>query len=404
MQNFVAQQMRRFGLAPKNKEKVRTQTPSRPDLGGNAPLSHMEIDGRWSYSTLQYPLDIQSRSDLGHYMMFYINVPNHNDSKFGNQASDSNVYGVGTANIGGESYMRDGETVTTARDPLQLALSNGTSESTNSGTSGYNKQGRSWKAGETNKVIARQTHQGTASKAMGQKARLKRTNDAIVLYMPPQIVMNTMATYKESELGTSFGMGLDAVEGNRAAQLQGGSTAAGIQGFKDVMKIGAEQAKKLAKDAFAQSGNDVIGGMQKMDNLATNNFMEVMFGGVGFRKFSYTWKFSPKTPQESAEIDKIIRTFRFHMLPEKKGESLGRYYILPSEFDIFYMFRGEENTWFNKISTCVLVNADVNYAPNGYQTFRPHEGRNGAPPTEIDFKLDFMETRLITKEDVLDGY
>ena len=179
MQNFVAQQMRRFGLAPKNKEKVRTQTPSRPDLGGNAPLAHMEIDGRWSYSTLQYPLDIQSRSDLGHYMMFYINVPNHNDSKFGNQASDSNVYGVGTANIGGESYYRDGEKVTTARDPLQLALSNGTSESTNSGTSGYNKQGRSWKAGETNKVIARQTHQGTASKAMGQKARLKRTNDAI---------------------------------------------------------------------------------------------------------------------------------------------------------------------------------------------------------------------------------
>ena len=109
--------------------------------------------------------------------------------------------------------------------------------------------------------------------------------------MPPQIGVAYAAGYKESELGTSFGMGLDAIEGNRAAQLQGGSTAAGIQGFKDIMKIGAEQAKKLAKDAFAQSGNDVIGGMQKMDNLATNNFMEVMFGGVGFRKFSYTLKF-----------------------------------------------------------------------------------------------------------------
>ena len=48
MQNFVAQQMRRFGLAPKNKEAVRTQTPSRPGLVGNAPLAHMEIDGRWS--------------------------------------------------------------------------------------------------------------------------------------------------------------------------------------------------------------------------------------------------------------------------------------------------------------------------------------------------------------------
>ena len=92
------------------------------------------------------------------------------------------------------------------------------------------------------------------------------------------------------------------------------------------------------------------------------------------------------------------------MLPEKKAQSLGRYYILPAEFDIFYMFRGEENTWFNKISSCVLINADVNYAPNGYQTFRPHEGRNGAPPTEIDLKLDFMETKVITKEDVLEGF
>ena len=398
MQNFVAQQMRRFGLAPKNKEAVRTQTPSRDSKVGNAPLAHMEIDGRWSYSTLQYPLDIQARSDLGHYMMFYINVPNETEYK--NQASSSKTYGVGTADIGG----REGAMFSSRRDPLQDALRKRTSASKDNGDDGYDEQGRSWKPGKTDKVIARPTHQGTASKLFGQTNRLRRTNDAIVLYMPPQIVMNTMATYKESELGTSLGMGLEAVETNRSAQLQGGASAAGIQGFKDVMKIGAEQAKKLAKDAFAQSGNDVIGAQQKMQNLASNNFMEVMFGGVGFRKFSYTWKFSPKTPQESEEVDKIIRTFRFHMLPEKKKGTLGRYYILPSEFDIFYMFRGEENTWFNKISTCVLINADVNYSPNGYQTFRPHENRNGAPPTEIDFKLDFMETKLITKEDVLDGF
>ena len=100
MQNFVAQQMRRFGLAPKNKEAVRTQSPARESKVGNAPLAHMEIDGRWSYSTLQYPLDIQSRSDLGHYMMFYINVPN--ETKYENQASGSKTYGVGTRNIGGQ--------------------------------------------------------------------------------------------------------------------------------------------------------------------------------------------------------------------------------------------------------------------------------------------------------------
>ena len=82
----------------------------------------------------------------------------------------------------------------------------------------------------------------------------------------------------------------------------------------------------------------------------------------------------------------------------------GRYYTTPAEFDLFYMFRGDENSWINKIHTCILLNMEVNYAPNGYQTFRPIQGRNGAPPSEIDMKLDFQETKLITKEDVELGF
>ena len=396
MQNFIAQTMRRTGLAPKNKEAARTQTPSRPNLVGNAPLAHMEIDGRWSYSTLQYPLDIQSRSDLGHYMMFYINVPL--ESRYKEAVTDKGIYNVGAINEG-ETSMMSGKKL---RSPAQRQLSSGVFESEKSGPGGVSKDGKSWKPGQSDKVISRKTSQGTANDLFREK-RLTRTNDAIVLYMPPQIVAQTMSSYKESEIGSMLGMGLKAFEESRSAQLQGGVEAGGITAFQNTMKIGAEKARQLAKTAFAQSGNDVIGAKQKMNNLATNNFMEVMFSGLGFRKFSYTWKLSPKTPEESDEIDKIIRTFRFHMLPEKKG-NLGRFYTLPAEFDIFYMFRGEENTWFNKISTCVLTNADVNFTPNGYQTFRPHEGRNGAPPTEIDLKLDFMETKLITKEDVLEGY
>ena len=92
------------------------------------------------------------------------------------------------------------------------------------------------------------------------------------------------------------------------------------------------------------------------------------------------------------------------MSPEHKGGNYGRYYTVPSEFDIFYMFRGEENQWLHKISSCVLMNMDVNYTPQQYQTFRPHKNRKGAPPTEMDLKLDFMETALITKEYVDRGF
>ena len=75
MKNFIAQSMRRMGLGPKNKV-----TPSTPNgvssVSGTAPLAHMTVGSKWSYSTLQYPEDIQGRSDMGHYMMFYVNVPN----------------------------------------------------------------------------------------------------------------------------------------------------------------------------------------------------------------------------------------------------------------------------------------------------------------------------------------
>ena len=69
MQNFIAQSMRRFGLAPKNKSEASSITPSKAASGTvpNAPMAHMEVGSKWSYSTLEYPEDIQSRTDLGHY-------------------------------------------------------------------------------------------------------------------------------------------------------------------------------------------------------------------------------------------------------------------------------------------------------------------------------------------------
>ena len=73
---------------------------------------------------------------------------------------------------------------------------------------------------------------------------------------------------------------------------------------------------------------------------------------------------------------------------------------------MFYMYRDAENDFLNKITSCVLTNMDVNYANGRFQTFRAinHEGVKGAPPTEIEMKLDFMETAIITKKEVVAGY
>ena len=394
MQNFIAQSMRRFGLAPKNKSAPSSSTPSR---GGqsNAPLAHMEVGSKWSYATLQYPLDIQSRTDLGHYMMFYINVPNNTE------------YGRGGGAGAKKKYVLDdsGDEDLGTRDLQQQQIMGDAKISKESKDGHYDVNGQSWKPGTPNKVIDRPAHQGTAASAMGRN-RTKRTTDSIVLYMPPQLTSNYASGYKENELGGGVMEGAQRIN-----SLIDRSEAVGFeQAVKEAVPGAAGQAARLVEKALAKTlsgivGGDAMGAYDKLSNRAMNNFLETTFTGVGFRKFSYSWKFAPKSVKEVEEVEKIIRLFKFHMLPELPEDTVfGRYYVVPSEFDLFYMFRGDENSWMNKIQTSVLVNMEINYTPNQYSTFRPIQGRNGAPPTEIDMKLDFQETKIITKREVMEGF
>ena len=390
MQNFIAQSMRRMGLGPKVKG-ADTTPPSRISHG-SAPLAHMEVTDKWSYATMQYPIDIQSRTDLGHYMMFYINVPNTTRSKFG-RAGASNDFGK----IGRGSKLDN--------EQMQIMGMRDVSKATGE-VGKYDTKGNTWSPGQSNKVIDRKAHQGTAADAMKQSERTHRTSDSIVLYMPPAIMQQTAALWKDTELGGELGEGAQRVKNTLDRISQIGTGGAVLEALPGVLgQLGNAMGRASAAAFSTALGGDAMGAYNKLNNRAMNQFLEATFTGVAFRQFSYTFKFSPKSIKELEEVHKIIKTFRFHMLPElPKDGDYGRYYIVPAEFDLFYMFRGDENTWLNKISTCVLKNLDLNYTPNGYQTFRPIEGRNGAPPTEIDMKLDFQETKILTKEDVAAGF
>jgi len=388
MQNFIAQSMRRMGLAPSNKV-----TPTSPNTGnsggGQKPLAHMEVGSKWSYSSLEYPMDIQSKTDMGHYMMFYVNIAN--DSSY------SRTNSMGKDETGGPAGKYGPPTQTTA----QTRILNGQGFSEKQQGSAPDSTGNSWKPGSQPKVIERKAHQGTASDATGIK-RTMRTNDAVILYMPPSILANYAAQYKNTELGADIGQIAGMVS---KADL---STVGGIASvIKGAGGLGAHKIERAALGTIsAATGGDLNAARDKLSNRAQNNFLEATFTGLDFRKFSFSWKFTPKSPEEAKQVQKIIKTFKFHMLPEIKGGDHGRWFTTPAEFDLFYMFRGDENTWINKIHTCVLANMEVNYAPNGYQTFRPIEDptNTGAPPTEIDMKLDFQETKLVTKEDVELGF
>ena len=410
MKNFIAQSMKRFGL-----NKPVPQSPNQDDKGANHtdPLAHLKIGTKWSYSTLEYPQDIQSRSDLGHYMMFYINIANSSRSKYSRTGgAGSEKISMGKANAYDKDQGMVSDMKGVKKGSSQDLILNRQGHSKDAKAQGqYSTSGGSWEPGQSNRVIQRKSYQGAVSKQVEQKDRTVRTTDSIVLYMPPQVMQNTAANYAATEIGGEImetaGRAMNIMS---RAEAMGGGLGGGFDAMKEALPGIAGQVKGAmfrgaAKAASALMGGDALAAYDKYSNRAMNNFLETTFKGVGFRKFSYTWKFAPKSIEEVIAAQEIIKTFKFHMLPElPESGDFGRYYVTPAEFDIFYMFRGDENSYFNKIATSVLVNMDVNYSPGQYQTFRPIDGINGAPPTEIDLKLDFQETKIITKADVEEGY
>ena len=406
MQNFIAQSMRRAGLAPANKGSVSDQSPTRNDATGTEPNAHMEIGNKWSYSTLQYPSDIQQRSDLGHYMMFYINVADSSRSAY---STYSGMDPKKTEEVGGRPWENSTtREVEQKLDGAALALRDGASWSATAKSDTWTKKPGVWTPGQSEKVVERAHRQDRLSKALLKKPRFKRTSDSIVLYMPPTITTNTNAVYKGSEQGGFAMETASRVSKTMSRAQQIGAWGAVLEAIPGFVDQGINDSQRgIAKAVSAIVGGDAAGGFDKLSNRAENRFMESLFDSVGFRKFSYTFKFTPKNVQEVFEIRKIIKTFRFHMSPElPETGDFGRYFVVPAEFDLFYMFRGDENTWLNKISSCVLANMDVSYANGNYQTFRPvwGKGNEGAPPVEIEMKLDFQETSIITKKEILEGY
>lgn len=207
------------------------------------------------------------------------------------------------------------------------------------------------------------------------KRETKRIAAAIQLPMPNQL--NTRYSAGWSEDATNV---FDAMMRGAANVTEGGMT----EGLA---------AAGLGANAIAQNY-----GLSAATGLAVNPKKEMYFHSVGFREFDLAYKLYPKNEQEARILKNIIFQLKFHMHPEYKAE--GRYtFIYPSEFDITFFHKGVENTWINKIATCVLTDFTVDYTPDGL--WAQHD--KGIPNvTQITMK--FKELTVLTKEMIDEGF
>jgi hypothetical protein len=221
---------------------------------------------------------------------------------------------------------------------------------------------------------------------------IRRTTDTIALYMPDTLKFSYDQTYKNLELGGKVGSlaGAGAFAASTYNTLKGGDT-------NNIATFAAQGAAELSNGplfkALATSATGVV----------KNPMLEVIYSQPNLRQFSFSFMFYPRSEKEAEQVQKILDRLRFHQAPEIKNNSGGFFLIPPSEFDISFMYNGRPNPNIDKVSTCVLTNISVDYAPKGFHAYEvggendPKLGRTGMP-VGIGVTLKFLETQIITKE------
>lgn len=247
----------------------------------------------------------------------------------------------------------------------------------------------------------------TASKSISDKTKeyykiiMERgkfiPKESVSLYMPDTIMLNQQVNYDNISLTELLGNIGFAVEGvSRGSSILDAITsdASMTEKFKTLSSepIFEEMAGRFI------GGSSMAGFALSKSGRAINPQMEVIFKNVHFRNFQYNFNFTPKNQKETEEVHKIITFFRKHQLPSIDTGGVGRYYTLPSQFQINYSFNGKENGYLHKFSPVVLRSVVVDYSQHGWATHAD------GSPVHIVMILHFQEIDIMTREKVEQGY
>ena len=247
----------------------------------------------------------------------------------------------------------------------------------------------------------------------------KQTHDtigSIYLNMPNGIQFNESANWSGDSLGF-MGKGvqnwigggpndpisttaLGAAVGS-AGNIMGGAIGAipglvaklGISGGMFGMAIGAMAA-----------GTPIQKGAERALGIHQNPYMEMMFSGIGFRKFAFDFILRPKSYKEVTTVGSILKMFRQHSRPSYTEQGLGKTFMnYPMEFQIGFLTDTgggwDDNPHIPKLKICVCDNVSSNYTPQSI--WAAYE--QGAP-VAVTLSLSFQETELVMEDDVRRGW
>ena len=251
----------------------------------------------------------------------------------------------------------------------------------------------------------------------GTRDKATKILGSIILQMPSNIQDGNAVDYGESKMNTLMG----AAAGVIGAGIEGGGEV--ISGMLSKDKASVEAAKgKMSQEMKNAMGTDAsvmdaasdfvtakatsaalgaLGGnvsaaqlLARQTGQIFNPNMELLFNGPTLRNFNFSFKMTPRSPEEALEVKNIIRMFKLNMAPKTKNTGSvggsGIFLKTPSVFELRYKKGASEHPFLHKFKQCFLTNISVNYTGEGvYATY------DDATPISMTMDLTFKELEPI---------
>jgi hypothetical protein len=232
----------------------------------------------------------------------------------------------------------------------------------------------------------------------------------------PDDMSNLAAAAAANTLGNLGGMAGIAAIGAAAGATggggfkQGSSFALQSKNIYDMIKnnamgeeltllLGSDGVSKLLKLQGQQVASESI--LARGAGIVPNSNMELLFNSPSLRRFTFSYRLSPRSAEEAAMVRRIIRFFKQGMAAKKlKGKSGQSSFFLgtPNVFKLEYKSGTKPIDGVNKFKTCALTSFSCNYTPD--QIWAAYE--DGQPVSTI-FSMSFDELEPIYDTDYQEG-
>jgi hypothetical protein len=192
------------------------------------------------------------------------------------------------------------------------------------------------------------------------KPKTTETKAFVSLYMPDTLESSYTANYNEisltDELKTiNYIRQIGQIATNAGESVSSGGTAFGAASSDpNVIATAIGAALGGLERLGISAGGNLDEVLLQGQGYASNPQLQMIYRGTGFRTFSLSFTFTPKSQAEAQIVNNIIYQFKYYAAPAiaqgKTNSSESMFLIPPAIFNVNFFFKDVDNKYLPKFS------------------------------------------------------